>query len=70
MKFVTLEEARTATGLKLVVAASLPSPWSEAVLLAPGEPIRTHWTEILETVERLGPTGAARLSFRNRRRTA
>jgi glutathione S-transferase len=74
--------------LKLVVAASLPSPWSEAakgilhvkgietllvrfastdkavrewmgwhnvpVLLAPGEPVRTHWTEILETAERLG----------------
>jgi glutathione S-transferase len=88
MRFVTLEEARAATGLKLVVAASLPSPWSEAakgilhvkgldavlvrfastdkavrewmgwhnvpVLLAPGEPIRTHWTEILETAERLG----------------
>jgi glutathione S-transferase len=88
MRFVTLEEARTATGLKLVVAASLPSPWSEAakgilhvkgidallvrfastdkavrewmgwhnvpVLLAPGEPIRTHWTEILETAERIG----------------
>jgi glutathione S-transferase len=88
MKFVSLEEARAATGLKLVVAASLPSPWSEAakgilhvkgidallvrfsstdaavrewmgwhnvpVLLAPGEPIRTHWSEILETAERLG----------------
>jgi glutathione S-transferase len=87
MRFVTLEEARSATGLKLVVAASLPSPWSEAakgilhvrgidallvrfsstdkavrewmgwhnvpVLLADGEPIRTHWTEILETSERL-----------------
>jgi len=25
-----------------------------AGLLAPGEPIRTHWTEILETAERLG----------------
>jgi hypothetical protein len=24
------------------------------VLLAPGEPIRTHWAEILETAERLG----------------
>ena len=88
MKFVTLEEARAAGGLSLVVAASLPSPWSEAakailhvkgidaslvrfssadkavrewmgwhnvpVLVAPGEPIRTHWTEILETAERLG----------------
>jgi glutathione S-transferase len=88
MKFVSLEEARAAAGLKLVVAASLPSPWSEAakgilhvkgidamlvrfsstdtavrewmgwhnvpVLLAPGEPLRTHWTEILETAERLG----------------
>ena len=88
MKFVPLEEARAATGLKLVVAASLPSPWSEAakgilhvkgidallvrfsstdkavrewmgwhnvpVLLAPGEPIRTHWSEILEAAERLG----------------
>jgi glutathione S-transferase len=88
MKFVSLEEARAATGLKLVVAASLPSPWSEAakgllhikgleaslvrfssgdkavrewmgwhnvpVLLAPGEPVRTHWSEILETAERLG----------------
>lgn len=88
MNFATLEEARTAPGLKLVVAASLPSPWSEAakgilhvkglegllvrfsstdkavrewmgwhnvpVLLVPGEPIRTHWTEILETAERLG----------------
>jgi glutathione S-transferase len=88
MKFVALEEARAAAGLKLVVAASLPSPWSEAakgilhvkgidallvrfsstdaavrewmgwhnvpVLLAPGEPIRTHWTEILEAAERLG----------------
>jgi glutathione S-transferase len=88
MRFVTLEEARTATGVKLVVAASLPSPWSEAakgilhvrgidallvrfastdkavrewmgwhnvpVLLAPGEPIRTHWTEILEAAERIG----------------
>jgi hypothetical protein len=30
MRFVGLEEARAATGLKLVVAASLPSPWSEA----------------------------------------
>ncbi len=89
MRFVTLEEARSASGVKLVVAASLPSPWSEAakgvlhlkridavlvrfsstdaavrewtgwhnvpVLLAPGEPIRTHWTEILETAERLAP---------------
>ncbi len=88
MRFVALEEARAATGLKLVVAASLPSPWSEAakgvlhvkgldallvrfsstdtavrewmgwhnvpVLLAPGEPIRTHWSEILEAAERLG----------------
>ncbi len=87
MRFGTLEEARSTTGLKLVVAASLPSPWSEAakgilhirgvdallvrfsstdkavrewmgwhnvpVLLADGEPIRTHWTEILETAERL-----------------
>jgi glutathione S-transferase len=95
MRFVTLEEARTATGLKLVVAASLPSPWSEAakgilhvkgidallvrfastdkavrewmgwhnvpVLLAPGEPIRTHWTEILETVERLADRGSPSL---------
>jgi glutathione S-transferase len=91
MKFVTLEEARAAAGWKLVVAASLPSPWSEAakgilhvkgidavlvrftstdkavrewmgwhnvpVLFAPGEPIRTHWTEILETAERLGGGG-------------
>lgn len=89
MRFVGLEEARTANGVKLVVAASLPSPWSEAakgilhvkgidallvrfsstdaavrewmgwhnvpVLLVPGEPIRTHWSEILETAERLGP---------------
>ena len=88
MRFVALEEARAETGLKLVVASSLPSPWSEAakgilhvkgidavlvrfsstdkavrewmgwhnvpVLLVPGEPIRTHWTEILETAERLG----------------
>jgi len=88
MRFVTLEEARAATGLKLVVAASLPSPWSEAakailhvkaidallvrfastdkavrewmgwhnvpVLLVPGEPIRTHWAEILEWAERIG----------------
>src|SRR5579883_1093756 len=30
MRFVALEEARAATGVKLVVAASLPSPWSEA----------------------------------------
>jgi glutathione S-transferase len=95
MRFVALEEARAATGLKLVVAASLPSPWSEAakgilhvkgidallvrfastdkavrewmgwhnvpVLLAPGEPIRTHWTEILETAERLGGEGTPSL---------
>ena len=88
MKFVALEEARAATGLKLVVAASLPSPWSEAakgvlhvhgidallvrfsstdkevrewmgwhnvpVLLVPGEPLRTHWSEILAAAERLG----------------
>ena len=88
MRFITLEEARAAAGLKLVVAASLPSPWSEAakailhvkgidallvrssstdtavrewmgwhnvpVLLAPGEPIRTHWSEILDAAERLG----------------
>ncbi len=88
MKFVSLEEARAAAGVKLVVAASLPSPWSEAakailhvkgidarlvrfsstdaavrewmgwhnvpVLLVPGEPPRTHWSEILETAERLG----------------
>ena len=88
MRFVTLDEARSATGLKLVVAAALPSPWSEAakgilhirgidallvrfsstdkavrewmgwhnvpVLLADGEPIRTHWTDILEKAERLG----------------
>jgi glutathione S-transferase len=87
MRFVTLEEARASAGLKLVVAAALPSPWAEAakgilhvkgfdavlvrfsstekavrewmgwhnvpVLLVPGEPIRTHWTEILETAERL-----------------
>lgn len=95
MRFVTLEEARTATGLKLVVAASLPSPWSEAakgilhvkgidamlvrfastdkavrewmgwhnvpVLLVPGEPLRTHWTEILETAERIGADRSAPL---------
>jgi glutathione S-transferase len=95
MRFVALEEARSASGLKLVVAASLPSPWSEAakgvlhvkgldallvrfsstdaavrewtgwhnvpVLLAPGEPIRTHWTEILETAERLAPRGSVPL---------
>ena len=88
MRFVALEEARAETGWKLVVAASLPSPWSEAakailhvkgidallvrcsgsdkavrewmgwhnvpVLLAPGEPIRTHWSEILEAAERRG----------------
>ncbi|HEY2516457.1 MAG TPA: hypothetical protein VGI39_36555 [Polyangiaceae bacterium] len=88
MKFAPLEEARAAAGLKLVVAAALPSPWAEAakgilhvkgidallvrfsstdkevrewmgwhnvpVLLVPGEPIRTHWTEILQTAERLG----------------
>ncbi|MDB4933156.1 MAG: hypothetical protein JWP87_128 [Labilithrix sp.] len=30
MRYVALEEARTATGMKLVVAASVPSPWSEA----------------------------------------
>ena len=86
MRFVTLEEARETTGPKLVVAASLPSPWSEAakgilhvkgidavlvrfvttdapvrewmgwhnvpVLLAPGEPMRTHWADILEWAER------------------
>src|SRR5579863_1057192 len=95
MNFVTLEEARTAPGLKLVVAASLPSPWSEAakgilhvkgvdallvrfsstdkavrewmgwhnvpVLMAAGEPIRTHWTEILEVAERLGERGSPSL---------
>jgi glutathione S-transferase len=95
MKFVSLEEARAATGLKLVVAASLPSPWSEAakailhvrgidallvrfsstdaavrewmgwhnvpVLLAPGEPLRTHWSEILEAAERLGAEGGPSL---------
>jgi len=94
MKFVALEEARAEPGLKLVVAASLPSPWSEAAkgilhvkgidaqlvrfsstdkavrewmgwhnvpaLLAPGEPIRTHWTEILETAERLGAEQGSR----------
>jgi len=88
MRFVPLEEARTAPGWKLVVAASLPSPWSEAakgilhvkgidavlvrfassdaavkewmgwhnvpVLLVPGEPIRTHWSDILEAAERAG----------------
>lgn len=88
MRFAALEEARAATGLKLVVAASLPSPWSEAakgilhvkgidallvrfsstdkavrewmgwhnvpVLLAPDEPIRTHWSDILQAAERLG----------------
>lgn len=91
MRFVALEEARAATGLKLVVAASLPSPWSEAakgilhvrgidallvrfsstdaavrewmgwhnvpVLLAPGEPIRTHWSEIIEAAERMAAGG-------------
>ncbi|HEY1954098.1 MAG TPA: glutathione S-transferase C-terminal domain-containing protein [Polyangiaceae bacterium] len=89
MRFVTLEEARSADGPKLVVAASLPSPWSEAakgifhvkgidallvrssstdaavrewsgwhnvpVLVVPGEPIRTHWADILERAERLEP---------------
>ncbi len=95
MRFVSLEDARASAGLKLVVAASLPSPWSEAakgilhvkgldaalvrfastdkavrewmgwhnvpVLLAPGEPIRTHWTEILETAERLAERGSPTL---------
>jgi len=90
MRFVPLEEARTAPGWKLVVAAHLPSPWSEAakgvlhvegidavlvrfsssdaavkewmgwhnvpVLLVPGEPIRTHWSDILEAAARAGGT--------------
>jgi glutathione S-transferase len=30
MRFVTLEEARAARGLRLVVLAGVPSPWSEA----------------------------------------
>jgi len=89
MRFVSLEEARAASGPKLVVAASLPSPWSEAakgilhvkgidallvrfssndaavkewmgwhnvpVLLAPGEPLRTHWSDILDWAERTQP---------------
>src|SRR6185369_11307434 len=29
MRFVTLEEARAARGLRLVVTAGVPSPWSE-----------------------------------------
>jgi glutathione S-transferase len=30
MKFVDLEQARSASGVRLVVAAAIPSPWSEA----------------------------------------
>jgi glutathione S-transferase len=30
LKFVSVEEARAATGLRLVLAGNIPSPWSEA----------------------------------------
>jgi glutathione S-transferase len=32
MRFVDLEEARAASGLRVVVAAGIPSPWSQAAL--------------------------------------
>jgi glutathione S-transferase len=87
MRFVDLEQARSASGVRLVVVGSIPSPWSEAakgilvvkgidavlvrfspndeavkqwtgwhnapVLMVNGDPPRTHWSEILETAERL-----------------
>jgi hypothetical protein len=58
MRFVALEEAREWMG------------WHNVpVLLVPDEPIRTHWTEILETAEGSAPRGAARLSFRRTKTT-
>lgn len=88
MRFVEMEEARAASGVRLVVVGGFPSPWSEAakgifevkqidgmlirfaandkalkewttkdnapVLLVDSEPPRSHWSEILETAERLG----------------
>src|SRR5450631_2409978 len=58
MKFVDLEEARNATGVRLVVLAAIPSPWSEAakglfvikgidgmlVRLAPRDEAVKQWT--------------------------
>jgi len=58
MKFVELEEARAARGLRLVVMAGVPSPWSEgakgcldmkgidylAVRLRPGDEAVRAWT--------------------------
>src|SRR4051794_12296224 len=32
MRFVELEEARAATGLRLVIAGGIPSPWSQAAM--------------------------------------
>ena len=32
MRFVELEEARQASGLRLVIATNVPSPWSQAAL--------------------------------------
>jgi glutathione S-transferase len=58
MRFVSLEEARAASGLRLVVTSSVPSPWSEtakgcfdvkgidyrAVRLAPRDADTRAWT--------------------------
>jgi len=32
MRFVDLEEARAATGLRVVTASGVPSPWSQSAL--------------------------------------
>jgi glutathione S-transferase len=32
MRFVDIEEARTAAGLRLVIAGNIPSPWSQAAM--------------------------------------
>jgi glutathione S-transferase len=88
MRFVDLETARNAPGVRLVVLGAVASPWSEAargllvangidgmlvrfgvqeeavkswtgwhnapVLFVDAEPPRMHWSDILETIERLG----------------
>ena len=32
MRFVDIEEARAAAGLRLVIAGNVPSPWSQAAM--------------------------------------
>ncbi|MEM6710125.1 MAG: hypothetical protein AAF648_15200, partial [Pseudomonadota bacterium] len=90
MEYLTVAEARSRDGIKLVLTRDVPGPWGEAakailrhhgleflpvaqhgggandelvawtghrnapLLLIPGEPVRSHWLEILNAAERLG----------------